>query len=143
VRFSSGKVKVLKFTSNVFSVAMIGVMGSTCACKPFLFDLVVTLNVLHHLDTSIRAIGKRVDIGFLIQSMHPQSLTSITQAHTLHSLNYFSLYCVIVSTILMIVQRIPVVVPANWMHLLFIFLIGIFGFLAQVGGHVFTALGRN
>jgi len=62
--------------------------------------------------TSMRAIGKN--------------------AHTLHSLTYFSLYCVIVSTTLMIAQRIPIVVPASGMFLLFLFLIGIFGFIAQV-----------
>jgi len=62
--------------------------------------------------TTMRAIGKK--------------------AHTLHSLNYFSLYCVLVSTILMIAQRVPVVIPASWTYILFIFLIGIFGFIAQV-----------
>jgi len=62
--------------------------------------------------TSMRAIGKK--------------------AHTLHSMNYFSLYCVIVSTILMIAQRIKIVIPASRMHILFFFLIGIFGFTAQV-----------
>jgi len=55
-----------------------------------------------------------------------------TKAHILHSLNYFSIYCVVVSTILMLALRVSIVVPADWLHILFIFLIGIFGFVAQI-----------
>jgi len=62
--------------------------------------------------TSMRAIGKK--------------------AHTLHSLNFFSMYSVIVSTTLMIVQRVPIVIPSSPKFLLFLILIGVFGFFAQV-----------
>jgi len=62
--------------------------------------------------TSIRAIGKR--------------------AHALHIMSYFSLLCVIVASIAMVVTRTPFVIPSrlDWFSLLI--LIGIFGFIAQV-----------
>jgi len=55
-----------------------------------------------------------------------------TKAHTLHTLIYFSLYCIIVSSILMVVQGTPIVIPGGWLFLLFLFLIGIFGLIAQI-----------
>ncbi|KAA1470827.1 DUF6-domain-containing protein [Dentipellis sp. KUC8613] len=61
--------------------------------------------------TSIRAIGKR--------------------AHPLHSLTAFSSWCVIVSSVGMLIMQEPVVIPrrADWLAMLL--MIGIFGFIAQ------------
>jgi len=61
--------------------------------------------------TSLRAIGKR--------------------AHSLHSLVSFSAQCVIVASLSMLVQRMPVVVPARLDFLLLLVMIGLFGFIAQ------------
>ncbi|KAI8976388.1 hypothetical protein BD414DRAFT_496760 [Trametes punicea] len=62
--------------------------------------------------TTIRAVGKR--------------------AHPLHNLVSFSSQCVIVATVAMIIMRTPVVIPMRWDWLLMLFLIGLFGFIAQV-----------
>ncbi|KAF8151749.1 EamA-like transporter family-domain-containing protein [Crassisporium funariophilum] len=61
--------------------------------------------------TSIRAIGKR--------------------AHPLHSMTFFSVNCVVVSTLGMIITKTPFIIPqrVEWMALLI--MIGIFGFIAQ------------
>ncbi|KAI0808219.1 hypothetical protein C8Q74DRAFT_1231955 [Fomes fomentarius] len=67
--------------------------------------------------TTIRHIGKR--------------------AHPLHNLVAYSTLCVVVTTITMIVLRIPVVIPTRWDWLLLLLLIGIFGF----GGQVLLTLG--
>ncbi|KDR72929.1 hypothetical protein GALMADRAFT_252278 [Galerina marginata CBS 339.88] len=61
--------------------------------------------------TSIRAIGKR--------------------AHPLHSMSFFSVLCVAISSIGMIANKTPVIIPTRWDWLLLLFLIGIFGFVAQ------------
>jgi len=61
--------------------------------------------------TTLRAIGK--------------------QAHVLNSLVAFSTICVTAGTIGMLGLRIPVVVPTRWEFLLFLAMIGIFGFMAQ------------
>ncbi|KAF8647966.1 hypothetical protein AX16_006428 [Volvariella volvacea WC 439] len=62
--------------------------------------------------TTLRAIGKR--------------------AHTLHSLVSFSSQCVIVSSIGMIATKTPLVIPTQLDWLGMLFMIGIFGFVAQV-----------
>ncbi|KAH9008781.1 hypothetical protein EDB84DRAFT_1549771, partial [Lactarius hengduanensis] len=61
--------------------------------------------------TLIRAIGKR--------------------AHVLHSMMSFSSQCVLGSTLGMILFKVPIVVPTRPLWLVMLFLIGIFGFLAQ------------
>ncbi|KAL5514086.1 hypothetical protein ACEPAG_2847 [Sanghuangporus baumii] len=61
--------------------------------------------------TSMRAIGKR--------------------AHTLHSMSYFSLWCVITSTTGMILLGQKVILPTRLEWLALLLMIGIFGFLAQ------------
>jgi drug/metabolite transporter (DMT)-like permease len=61
--------------------------------------------------TSLRAIGK--------------------QAHVLHALVSFSTICVIAATIGMVGLRMPVIIPTRWEFLLFLAIIGIFGFMAQ------------
>ncbi|KAF8259028.1 integral membrane protein DUF6 [Lactarius quietus] len=62
--------------------------------------------------TLIRGIGKRV--------------------HVLHAMTSFSSQCVIGSTLGMILFRLPLVIPTRTLWLVMLFLIGIFGFLAQV-----------
>ncbi|KAI0262063.1 hypothetical protein BC834DRAFT_892921 [Gloeopeniophorella convolvens] len=61
--------------------------------------------------TSLRAIGKK--------------------AHPLHSLTFFSSQCVLVSTIGMIIFKVPPVIPTRISWLAMLLLIGIFGFIAQ------------
>ncbi|KAI9439324.1 integral membrane protein DUF6 [Lactarius indigo] len=61
--------------------------------------------------TLIRAIGKR--------------------AHVLHSMMSFSSQCVLGSTLGMILFKVPLVLPTRFLWLVMLFLIGIFGFLAQ------------
>jgi len=62
--------------------------------------------------TTIRAIGKR--------------------AHPLHSLTFFSSMCIVVSIAGMIAMKTPVIVPTRIDWLALLFMIGIFGFVAQV-----------
>ncbi|KAH7906451.1 hypothetical protein BJ138DRAFT_1162599 [Hygrophoropsis aurantiaca] len=61
---------------------------------------------------SIRAIGKR--------------------AHPLHFMTFFSVWCVIVASILMVVLKIPVIYPSQWEWTALLFLVGIFGVIAQI-----------
>ncbi|KAH9980407.1 hypothetical protein BJV74DRAFT_779691 [Russula compacta] len=53
------------------------------------------------------------------------------QAHALHVLSFFSSQCVLVSTIGMIIFKIPPVIPTRGAWLVIMFLIGIFGLIAQ------------
>ncbi|KAL5522116.1 hypothetical protein ACEPAF_1973 [Sanghuangporus sanghuang] len=62
--------------------------------------------------TAIRAIGNR--------------------AHAMRAMSYFSLWCVIVSTIGIIVTRESIVIPTRLIWLALLILIGIFGFVAQM-----------
>ncbi|KAF8906973.1 hypothetical protein CPB84DRAFT_1844102 [Gymnopilus junonius] len=80
--------------------------------------------------TTIRAIGKR--------------------AHFMHNMVFFSMVCVVVSSVSMVVTRTPIIIPRqlDWLSLLV--MIGIFGFVAQMlmtmglqrgaAGHVTMAL---
>ncbi|KAI9450022.1 integral membrane protein DUF6 [Lactarius psammicola] len=61
--------------------------------------------------TLIRAIGKRT--------------------HVLHSMMSFSSQCVLGSTLGMILFKVPLVIPTRTLWLVMLFLIGIFGFVAQ------------
>ncbi|KAF8510136.1 hypothetical protein BU17DRAFT_55662 [Hysterangium stoloniferum] len=54
------------------------------------------------------------------------------RAHTLHSLTFFSSYCVIVSIIGMVLYNVKPVIPTRWSWCALLLLIGIFGFIAQV-----------
>ncbi|KIJ67189.1 hypothetical protein HYDPIDRAFT_84810 [Hydnomerulius pinastri MD-312] len=66
---------------------------------------------------SIRAIGKR--------------------AHAMHSMTFFSLWCVIVATSAMVFLKVPIVYPTHWQWAAMLLMIGIFGFIAQT----FTTMG--
>jgi drug/metabolite transporter (DMT)-like permease len=61
---------------------------------------------------SIRAIGKR--------------------AHPLHSVSFFCIWSCIVSSVGMIILRIPIVLPQNFLFAVLIVGIGIFGFITQL-----------
>jgi len=61
--------------------------------------------------TSIRAIGKR--------------------AHPMHVMTFFSLWSTIIAALGMVVAKIPVVYPKSWTWALLLFMIGVFGFIAQ------------
>ncbi|KAG8711589.1 hypothetical protein FRC09_020517 [Ceratobasidium sp. 395] len=61
---------------------------------------------------SVRVIGKR--------------------AHPMHTISYFSLWCVIVATIGMFAAHTEWVLPTRWTWLGMLLLIGLFGFLAQL-----------
>ncbi|KAF9005109.1 hypothetical protein BDQ17DRAFT_1240680 [Cyathus striatus] len=61
--------------------------------------------------TSLRAIGKR--------------------AHPLHSMMYFSMYCVIIASIGLVSTGTPFVIPTRIEWVALLFMIGIFGFSAQ------------
>ncbi|KAF8590381.1 hypothetical protein K439DRAFT_1627884 [Ramaria rubella] len=60
---------------------------------------------------SLRAIGKR--------------------AHLLHSMNYFALFSIIISVILMIIERTKPVVPDHWKYIVLLLSVSVFGFLTQ------------
>ncbi|KAG5640858.1 hypothetical protein DXG03_006810 [Asterophora parasitica] len=62
--------------------------------------------------TSIRAIGKR--------------------AHPLHAMTSFSVQCVAVASVAMVLQKTPFVVPTKVEWLALLVMIGIFGFVAQI-----------
>jgi hypothetical protein len=71
-----------------------------------------SLTPFHIEDTSLRIIGKR--------------------AHTMHSIIYFSAWCVIVSTIGLAAFKVPLVLPSDWKWALGLLCIGLFGFSGQV-----------
>jgi len=74
---------------------------------------------------SIRAIGKR--------------------AHSLHSMTYFSFWSVVMSSVVLIARRTPLVIPRQESFVYMLFLIGIFGFIAQTLmtiGYQIEAAGR-
>ncbi|KAF9242862.1 hypothetical protein BU15DRAFT_72512 [Melanogaster broomeanus] len=60
---------------------------------------------------SMRAVGKR--------------------AHPMHSITYFSLWCIVVSSTSMVVMKIPVVYPTNWQWAAMLLMVGVFGFSSQ------------
>ncbi|KAG0704047.1 drug/metabolite transporter superfamily [Suillus ampliporus] len=61
--------------------------------------------------TSIRAIGKR--------------------AHPMHIMTFFSLWSTIIASLGMVVFDIPVVYPTSWTWMFLLFMVGVFGFVAQ------------
>ncbi|KAL5514089.1 hypothetical protein ACEPAG_2850 [Sanghuangporus baumii] len=72
-------------------------------------------------------------VGVLGASGAYKSIRAIGNcAHAMHAMSYFSLWCVVVSTIGMIVTRESIVVPTRLIWLVLIILIGIFGFVAQM-----------
>ncbi|KAF8333674.1 drug/metabolite transporter superfamily, partial [Amanita rubescens] len=74
---------------------------------------------------SIRAIGKR--------------------AHSLHSMTYFSFWSVVMSSVVLIATRTPIVIPRQESFVYMLFLIGIFGFIVQTLmtiGYQIEAAGR-
>ncbi|KAF9242860.1 hypothetical protein BU15DRAFT_72510 [Melanogaster broomeanus] len=62
---------------------------------------------------SMRAVGKR--------------------AHPMHSITYFSLWCIVVSSTSMVVLKVPVVYPTNWQWTAMLLMVGVFGLSFQVG----------
>ncbi|KAG1745000.1 uncharacterized protein EDB91DRAFT_171449 [Suillus paluster] len=61
--------------------------------------------------TSIRAIGKR--------------------AHPMHVMTFFSLWSTIIASLGMVVFDVPIVYPTSWMWIFLLFMVGVFGFVAQ------------
>ncbi|KAI6144381.1 hypothetical protein BKA82DRAFT_4177462 [Pisolithus tinctorius] len=55
-----------------------------------------------------------------------------TRAHAMHSMAYFSLWSVIVSTIGLLFSRESMVYPTQWEWSALLLLIGVFGFIAQM-----------
>ncbi|KAF9234437.1 hypothetical protein BU15DRAFT_79045 [Melanogaster broomeanus] len=53
------------------------------------------------------------------------------QAHPMHSITYFSLWCMIVSSTSMVVLKIPVVYPTNWQWTAMLLMVGVFGLSFQ------------
>ncbi|KAF9242857.1 hypothetical protein BU15DRAFT_72508 [Melanogaster broomeanus] len=53
------------------------------------------------------------------------------QAHPMHSVTYFSLWCVIVSSTSMVALKIPVVYPTNWQWAAMLLVVGVFGLTSQ------------
>lgn len=62
--------------------------------------------------TSIRAIGR--------------------QAHPMHVMTFFSLWCTVMASLGMVVFGIPVVYPNSWKWSLILLMVGVFGFVAQI-----------
>lgn len=62
-------------------------------------------------DNLIRAIGKR--------------------AHPLHNIVYLSAFCVLSSSVGLIVARTPIVIPTQWSFVGLLVLVGVFGLFAQ------------
>ncbi|KAF9242861.1 hypothetical protein BU15DRAFT_72511 [Melanogaster broomeanus] len=60
---------------------------------------------------SMRAVGKR--------------------AHPMHSITYFSLWCIVVSSTSMVVLKVPVVYPTNWQWTAMLLMVGVFGLSFQ------------
>ncbi|KAH9961745.1 hypothetical protein BC827DRAFT_1131223 [Russula dissimulans] len=95
------------------AASLLGVLGMTGAFKFAPFHPLLCIYRFTSTDTLLRAIGK--------------------QAHTLHSLTFFSSTSVVLSTIGMVVSKItPVILPGDILWLAVLFLIGILGFIAQI-----------
>ncbi|KAH9475214.1 putative transport protein [Psilocybe cubensis] len=72
-------------------------------------------------------------VGVLGATLAYISIRSIgKRAHTMHIMVYFALQCVVGSTIGMIVTKTPVVIPTQIEWLSLLFMIGVFGFAAQI-----------
>lgn len=124
----------LCYVFHLYSIALLGVLGATGACKqPRLSSYLTRVNLIDP-DTTLRAIGKR--------------------AHPLHAMTSFSAQCVVVSIIGYVFQpnsvasptvdvvtrpislvatQTKLVFPSKIEWLLLLLLIGVFGFIAQVG----------
>ena len=50
----------------------------------------------------------------------------------MHSMSFFSFYSVLATSVWIAVGGIPIVIPSSLSFVVFLFLIGVFGFLAQV-----------
>ncbi|KAH7904078.1 hypothetical protein BJ138DRAFT_1167165 [Hygrophoropsis aurantiaca] len=114
------------------------------ARPPFLFgvnahgnDSVVNATPMERL----RAVGVAL-VGVCVGTLAVISLRAIgKRAHPLHSMTFFSLWCVIVSSTAMIVLEVPVVYPRKWSWGGMLLFIGFCGFLAQT--MITTALQRE
>ncbi|KAI6001079.1 integral membrane protein DUF6 [Pisolithus orientalis] len=72
-------------------------------------------------------------MGVLIATFAKITIRAIgTRAHAMHSMTYFSLWCVIVSTIGLFLSGEPIVYPTQWQWGILLLLIGVFGFTAQM-----------
>ncbi|KAJ7280287.1 hypothetical protein C8J57DRAFT_1712262 [Mycena rebaudengoi] len=93
-------------------IALSGVLGSTGASEHFSATEKQVFMLNTRQVTSIRAIGQR--------------------AHPMHLLAFFSLQSVIAASLIMVILRVPVVIPTrlSWLGLLGV--IGVLGFAAQI-----------
>lgn len=72
-------------------------------------------------------------MGVLIATFAKITIRAIgTRAHAMHSMTYFSLWCVMVSTIGLFLSGEPIVYPTQWQWGILLLLIGVFGFTAQM-----------
>ncbi|KAI6012206.1 hypothetical protein EDC04DRAFT_2761529 [Pisolithus marmoratus] len=72
-------------------------------------------------------------MGVLIATFAMIAIRAIgTRAHAMHSMAYFSLWCVIVSTIGLFLSGEPIVYPTQWQWSVLLLLVGVFGFVAQI-----------
>ncbi|EGN97441.1 hypothetical protein SERLA73DRAFT_184151 [Serpula lacrymans var. lacrymans S7.3] len=108
------------------------------ARPPFLFGNIQSINPDSE-DAAVKATPaerfKAVGVALLGVTFGTGALISIRaigkRAHPLHSMTFFSLWCVIVATGGMIVGEVPVVYPTRWEWVVLLILIGLCGFFAQ------------
>ncbi|KAI5986265.1 hypothetical protein EDC04DRAFT_2999665 [Pisolithus marmoratus] len=72
-------------------------------------------------------------MGVLMATLAMIAIRAIgTRAHAMHSMAYFSLWCVMVSTIGSFLSGEPIVCPTQWQWGVLLLLIGVSGFIAQM-----------
>ncbi|KAF8723817.1 hypothetical protein AX14_009144 [Amanita brunnescens Koide BX004] len=144
-----------RFSKREALASIVSLLGVVLIARPpFMFGYILH----HHAKESRTAIESGVTteqrmvavcvslIGVLGQTCAYISIRAIgKRAHHLHNMAYFSLWSIIVSSVVMIATRIPMAIPKQMLSLGMLALIGIFGFIAQTLmtiGYQIEAAGR-
>ncbi|KAH7923214.1 DUF6-domain-containing protein [Leucogyrophana mollusca] len=125
------KKEALAAICSLFGVILIArppiIFGTTPGVNPDSNDSVAKATPGERL----RAVGVAL-IGVVVGTFAVISMRAIgKRAHPLHSMTFFSLWCVIVSSTAMGVLEVPIVYPKRWEWGAMLLLIGLFGFFAQ------------
>ncbi|KIO07884.1 hypothetical protein M404DRAFT_940807 [Pisolithus tinctorius Marx 270] len=99
---------------------------------PFLFESTRNPDLEEPAGAGIRLRATAYDIITFVSPCKITIRAIGTRAHAMHSMTYFSLWCVIVSTIGLFLSGEPIVYPTQWQWGILLLLIGVFGFTAQM-----------
>ncbi|KAF8723820.1 hypothetical protein AX14_009146 [Amanita brunnescens Koide BX004] len=140
-----------KFSKREALASIVSLLGVVLIARPpFIFDY-----ILHHnendlrtaIESSVRMVAVCVSlIGVVGDAGAYISIRAIgKRAHYFHTMAYFSLWSIIVSSVVLIVTGTSIVIPKQMLSLGMLALIGIFGFIAQTLmtiGYQIEAAGR-